>query len=90
MHSETFYSEKYHAASGSPAIHDVVSIKNGKGFKLREIMGKNGKVVRKSRKTLTRKEKSHIMTGQFLPGLWANCLPCSRSKSQKRHRTHVY
>ena len=88
MHSETFYSEKFHAASGEPAIHDVVSIKNGKGFKLRERIGKNGKVLRKSRKVLTKKETSHIMRGQFLPGLWDNCLPCSKSRKRRHTRTN--
>jgi hypothetical protein len=83
---ETFFSEKIHAASGQPIIHDVVSIKQGKGYKLREVLSPRGKTVKRMRKPLTNKEKRHIMTGQFLPGLWDNCLPNCGAASRKKSR----
>jgi hypothetical protein len=70
---ETFHSEKIHACKNQPMTHDVVSIKNGKGYKLREVLNKNGKAMNRTRKALNKSEIRHIMNGRFLPGLWKNC-----------------
>jgi len=90
MLKEVFHSEKVHAASGMPTTHDVVSINNGKGYKLREILNNHGNVKNRTRKVLSRKEIRHIMSGNFLPGLWDNCLPnrgvASRKKSRRNSR----
>jgi hypothetical protein len=90
MLQEVFHSEKVHAASGMPSVHDVVSINRGKGYKLREILNTKGKTVKRMRKTLSKKEMNHIMTGNFLPGLWDNCLPnrgvATRKKSRRNSR----
>jgi hypothetical protein len=83
---ETFHSEKIHATTGKPIFHDLVSIKKGKGFKLREILSRRGKTIKRMRKPLTNKEVRHIMTGQFLPGLWDNCLPNCGAASHKKSR----
>lgn len=90
MLQEVFHSEKVHAATGMPSVHDVVSINKGKGYKLREILNSNGKTVKRMRKNLSKKEINHIMTGNFLPGLWDNCLPnrgvATRKKSRRNSR----
>ena len=83
---ETFHSEKIHAAAGKPIFHDVVSVKNGKGFKLREMISRRGKTIKRMRKPLTNKEIKNIMTGNFVPGLWTNCLPDCGAASHKKSR----
>jgi len=90
MLQEVFHSEKVHAATGMPTVHDVVSINKGKGYKLREILNDRGKAVKRTRKALNSKEIHHIMSGNFLPGLWDNCLPnrgvATRKKSRRNSR----
>jgi hypothetical protein len=87
---ETFHSEKIHASTNQPLTHDVVSIKNGKGYKLREVINKKGKAINRTRKALNKSEIRHIMNGRFLPGLWKNCGnnrgPMSRKKSRYTSR----
>lgn len=88
---ETFYSEKIHACTNQPITHDVVSIKNGKGYKLREVLNANGKPKNRTRKALNKSEIRHIMKGKFLPGLWKGCGgsnrgASSRKKSQRKTR----
>ena len=87
---ETFYSEKIHACKNQPITHDIVSIKNGKGYKLREVLNANGKTNNRTRKNLNAKEIRHIMKGKFLPGLWKGCGSdrgaSSRKKSQRKTR----
>lgn len=86
MLKDVFHSEKIHAATGKPTIHDVVSIKNGKGYKVREVLNTKGKVQNRTRKVLNSKEIRHIMTGKFVPGLWAGCVQASRKKSRRNSR----
>jgi len=86
MLKEVFHSEKIHAATGQPITHDVVSIKNGKGYKLRSILNAKGKATKVTRKVLNSKEIRHIMNGQFLPGLWKGCGPSARKKSRRYSR----
>jgi len=92
MPKPVFHSEKIHSTTGQPIIHDVVSIKNNKGYKLREVIDPSGKPVNRTRKALNKKEVRHIMNGQFLPGLWKGCGSgsdrgaLSRKKSQRKTR----
>jgi hypothetical protein len=86
MIQQIFHSEKIHASSNSSATHDVVSIKNGKGYKLREILTPKGKVAKRTRKNLKPTEIRHIMNGQFLPGLWQGCGNASGKKSRRTSR----
>jgi hypothetical protein len=85
MMKDTFHSEKIHISTNG-ATHDVVSIKNRKGYKLRETLSQNGKVQKRTRKNLNSKEIRHIMNGQFLPGLWNNCGSTLRKKSRRNSR----
>lgn len=85
MMKDTFHSEKIHISTNG-ATHDVVSIKNRKGYKLREVLSQNGKVQKRTRKNLNSKEIRHIMNGRFLPGLWNNCGSTLRKKSRRNSR----
>ena len=49
---------------------NTVFIKNGKGYKLKEILGKDGKVINRTKKNLNRKEMNAIVKGEFVPGFW--------------------
>ena len=86
MIHETFHSETIHAATNQPAIRKVVSIKNGKGYKLNERLTPKGKVVNRTRKILKPKEIRHIMNRRFLPGLWKDCGASARKKSRRNSR----
>lgn len=94
MIQEAYHSETVHAASNTPATHNIVSIKNGKGYKLHEVLTKTGKVSKRTRKNLKPAEIRHIMNGQFLPGLWHGCKKAGRgtasrgSVSRKKSRSH--
>jgi len=52
---------------------NTVSIKNGKGYKLKETLDKSGKVMQRTRKNLSKKEIATVVKGKFLPGFWRNC-----------------
>ena len=52
---------------------NTVSIKNGKGYKLKENLDKSGKVIQRTRKNLSKKEIATVVKGKFLPGFWRNC-----------------
>ena len=56
--------------NGSYGSTNTVFIKNGKGYKLKEILGKDGKVLRQTKKNLNRKEMNAIVRGKFVPGIW--------------------
>ncbi len=51
---------------------NTVVIRNGKGIKRVEEFGPHGEIKKQTRK-LTDTEKSQILQGQFIPGLWKNC-----------------
>jgi hypothetical protein len=53
-----------------------VKIKGKSGFKMITIRNKSGKITKKSKKRLTRKEISCIKKCQFVPGLFKDCLTC--------------
>jgi DNA polymerase II large subunit len=54
-------------------VRNTVTIANGKGYKLQEILGKQGKTVKRTRKHLQTEEINSILKGKFVPGFWSNC-----------------
>lgn len=86
-HHESFMSQEIHVQKGKPITLNLVSIKNGKGYKVHETFSKEGKSLKKRRKTLKAKEINHIMNRRFVPGLWDDCRVLqSRKKSKNNSR----
>ena len=65
-------------------VRNTVSIANGKGYKLQETLGKQGKAVKRTRKNLQSEEINTILKGKFVPGFWNNC---RRRVNHTRKRT---
>ncbi len=55
---------------------NCVKIKGNKGFKMITIKNKSGKIIKKSKKRLTRKQISCIKLCRFVPGLFRDCEMC--------------
>jgi len=53
-----------------------VSIRGKSGYKFITIRNRSGRVVKKSKKRLTRKEVSCIKRCKFIPGLFKDCEKC--------------
>jgi hypothetical protein len=53
-----------------------VKIKGKSGFKMITIRNKSGKIIKKSKKKLTRKQINCIQKCQFIPGLFKDCEKC--------------
>lgn len=53
-----------------------VSIKGKSGYKMLTIRNKSGKITKKSKKRLTRKEIKCIQRCEFIPGLFKDCQEC--------------
>jgi hypothetical protein len=53
-----------------------VKIRGKTGFKMITIRNKSGKITKKSKKRLTRKEISCIKKCKFVPGLFKDCEKC--------------
>lgn len=53
-----------------------VTIRGKTGFKSVTVRNKSGRVTRKSKKRLTKKEIACIKRCQFIPGLFKDCLEC--------------
>ena len=52
---------------------NIVTLKNGKGVKVKEILNANGQTIGRNVKPLTQMEITIIQKGQFIPGFWDNC-----------------
>jgi hypothetical protein len=52
--------------------HNVVTIKNGKGKRIKETLNAKGQVIKRNANTLKKSEVSRILKGKFIPNLWAN------------------
>ncbi len=57
---------------------NTVLIRNGQGVKKVERLGPQGQVLETKTRKLTAPEKSQILQGQFVPGLWRNCTLCKQ------------
>lgn len=64
--------------NGLKGTKNTVEIKDGKGYKLKEILNKKGATVKRIRKNLNSKEINTIMKGTFIPGFWDNCSNAKR------------
>jgi hypothetical protein len=53
-----------------------VTVKGKSGYKTITIRNKSGRIIKKSKKRLTRKEISCIKKCQFIPGLFKDCEMC--------------
>ena len=53
-----------------------VLIKGKSGYKMITVRNKSGKITKKSKKRLTRKEIKCIQRCQFIPGLFRDCQDC--------------
>lgn len=53
-----------------------VKIRGKSGFKMVTIRNNSGKILKKSKKRLTRKEVGCIKRCQFVPGLFRDCEKC--------------
>jgi hypothetical protein len=53
-----------------------VTVRGKSGFKMITIRNKSGKIAKKSKKRLTRKEINCIKKCQFVPGLFKDCEKC--------------
>ncbi|NBY39870.1 MAG: hypothetical protein EBQ66_02955 [Flavobacteriia bacterium] len=66
---------------------NIVTIKNGKGKKVKESLNKEGNVIERNAKTLKKKEIEQIKSGTFVPGLWKNCQIGKVGCGSARNRT---
>lgn len=68
---------RYSSENGkNPEIHgsrNIVSVKNGQGFKQVETLNKNGEIVDSVKHHLSKNELNTVMKGIFVPGFWSNC-----------------
>jgi hypothetical protein len=79
----SYHSEQVHSAFANgrgETRRNIVSIKNGKGYKMVETYGSDGKVKTKKRIPLKPNELSCIRRNKFIPGLFKKCI----AKTQKR------
>lgn len=53
-----------------------VTVKNNKGVKEVRYLGKSGRVTRRNKKALTKKEIACIKRCKFIPGLFKDCEKC--------------
>ena len=76
---KVFYSSSQMQWSSSPEdgkVHGTrnsVTIRNGKGFKVKESLNAKGKILQRKKQTLKKKEIQNILHGDFMPGFWKNC-----------------
>ena len=79
MAPKTFYHSESMSWSSDPkkgnkfGTRNVVTIKNGKGFKVAQTLNHNGNPLKTVRKTLKKKEVKNVLKGQFIKGFWTNC-----------------
>jgi hypothetical protein len=60
-----------HPEKGHPfGIRTVVSLANGKGTKRMETLGKNGKTLKSTSKSIKNDHYNEIKLGKYVPGLW--------------------
>jgi hypothetical protein len=52
---------------------NTVIIRNGKGAKRVDLLGAQGQVLKSKTRKLTAPERTQILRGKFIPGLWRNC-----------------
>lgn len=82
---------KYSSENGkTPDVHgsrNIVSVKNGQGFKQVETLNKNGEVVQSNKQTLSKNEIHAVMKGAFVPGFWSNCTKPVKKNTKRGKRS---
>jgi hypothetical protein len=75
------------SVNGHQETHrNIVKINDGKGTKKVEKY-RNGKLIRKGTKILTRREVQNIKSRKFMPGLFNNCIngkKCKKSVTRRK------
>lgn len=85
----TYHSEQVHSTyenGKGKTRRNIVSIRDGKGHKAVETYDVKGKKVSSTKKPLTKKELDCIQKGQFVPGLFRDCIKPLRSTRKIKHR----
>lgn len=76
---QTFYHSETTSWTSSPkngkqfGKRNIVTIKNGKGTKLVQMLNKNGNPTKKVKKTLKKKEVDKVLKGKFIKRFWDDC-----------------
>lgn len=52
---------------------NTVTIRNGKGYKIKQALNAQAQVLETQKRSLTPAEIKAITGGTFVPGLWRNC-----------------
>ncbi len=85
----SYHSEQVHstfAKGKGETRRNVVSIKDGKGFKAVEVYRSDGKMKTRKEKQLTVSELDCIKRNKFIPGLFKDCIQPLRPNSKTRRR----
>jgi hypothetical protein len=85
----SYHSEQVHSAftkGKGETRRNVVSIKDGKGFKAVEVYRADGKVKTRKEKQLTTSELDCIKRNKFIPGLFKDCIQPLRPNGKTRRR----
>ncbi len=72
-HSETVRMSSEPMNGNVYGTQNIVTIKNGKGEKIKAALGKTGKALKTRKVKLNAKEIKQITNNTFVPGLWKNC-----------------
>lgn len=97
MQNFTYHSEQVHSTfenGKGQTRRNVVNIKNGKGTKAVEEYSADGTRKNRKEKELTAKELECIQKGQFIPGLFRDCIKplnprkARKGKTKKRRNNH--
>jgi hypothetical protein len=86
-HSETVRLSSMPLNGKVHGTRNVVTIKNGKGTKIKTALNKSGKPIKTRKVKLNAGEIKKITDGTFLPGFWKNCAlgMCTKTRSLKRN-----
>jgi len=78
-----YQSDQVHSTNGTTR-RNIVSIKNGKGYKALEVIDEKGRHYKK--KALTTKELQCIERNEFVPGLFKDCVKRPNMRKTRRQR----
>jgi hypothetical protein len=92
MNHFSYHSEQVHSTfqnGRGETRRNIVSIKNGKGYKAVETYTAEGKLKKKTQKDLTASELGCIQRNKFIPGLFKDCVkPLRPNRKTRRRRAH--
>ena len=92
MNHFSYHSEQVHSTfqnGKGETRRNIVSIKDGKGYKAVETYKADGTLKKKSQKDLTASELACIERNKFIPGLFQDCVkPLRPNRKTRRRRAH--